>query len=753
MSLKEELTFWQLLSDCDDKTTNTPCKIVIPAMQRDYAQGRKDQSALRERFLSSLKSIIDGSEDKHLDFVYGNIKSINNEYELIPLDGQQRLTTLWLIHVYAALMVIKYGEGVCDNYQHLVEHFTYKTRSSSVQFIESLFKLKDNIKVYKKRNKETLSDFIQRQTWFFQEWKQDPTVQSMLRMLSGGENRANKKEKDELQSEKLDCIEKVFDCNNKKKATALYNKLFEINCHVKFYTLNLDSINQSDDLYIKMNARGEQLSSFENFKADLIEYLQDINDTKQYIEFGNPKYILKKWDVEWSDIFWRTQREVAKSTNDTGNTKLEKKDNIDDVFFVFVKRFLLNRYTETWSNVNNKKLKYAKDPRVLYFQQHENTQYTSFDFFKEVLPKEKAPDILDELTLVLDGLKELHTYICKTKPEGINKWINDNIPMLNHFEFLPSYQLDTDKYSIINTKVKSITFQQRVVFYGICKFLIANKKNSAITIDAEYMTRLKHWLRVLSNLAYYSEIENLEALRIRISNVNELCKKLIFTLDIYRNSGYIKTDSKQKDFNDQWELEKKKNSLINNNTNIESDLMNLDSLWIFRGCTGCLLNDEHSALNVYYDKLKEVVGESYAKPGENEDIRRFFLALLSKFKEPEGAFELLFNDNHGNMRKQLNGTLKAALLGILDDGKKISGIVSDTCGKSMFNDWRYIFFDPQPEYQPAPSNPGIWTKTKSGKIVKCKDDNGSYKYVLYHSTRKSTWDEELNKKNVPQPST
>lgn len=743
MSLKKELTFWQLLSDCEDKTTNTPCKIVIPAMQRDYAQGRKDQSALRKRFLDSLKYIINGNEDKHLDFVYGNIKSINNEYEFIPLDGQQRLTTLWLIHAYATLMAIKYGEDECDinnykrKYQHLVEHFTYKTRSSSVQFIESLFKLKDVIRDYKP-NEGTLSDFIQRQTWFFQEWKQDPTIQSMLRMLSGGENRTNKSEKNKIECEKRDCIEKVFE-NKKKKVRELYEKLFGINgktCHIKFYTLNLGSINQSDDLYIKMNARGEQLSSFENFKADLIEYLQNFEDTKKYITYDKPQkdkrqyYILKKWDVEWSDIFWRTQREVAKSTKDTTNPQLEKKDNIDDVFFVFVKRFLLNRYTETWSNDNNKKLKYAKDPRVLYFQQHENTQYTSFDFFKEVLPKEKAPDILDELTLVLDGLKELHAFICKTEAKGLNKWINDNIPMLKNFEFLPSYQSTEKDYSVINTKVKSITFQQRVVFYGICKFLIANKKDSAITVDAEYLKRLKHWLRVLSNLAYYSEIENLEALRIRINNVNALCEELIFIQDIYSNSSNIKINSNQKDFSEQWELEKKKNILIINNKINESDLMNLDSLWIFRGCTGCLLNDNHYELKEYFNKLKDVVGNSYADPKENNFIRIFFLALLTKFQDPsDKEFEILFNDNHGNMRKQLNGILKEALIKILDCKDSV-----EYTANRYFNDWRWYFFTP---------SINIWHKTKSGKIVMSKDDNGSYKYVLYHSTRKSTWDINL----------
>ena len=33
----------------------------------------------------------------------------------------------------------------------------------------------------------------------------------------------------------------------------------------------------SDDLYIKMNARGKQLTDFENFKADLVGYIKNEN--------------------------------------------------------------------------------------------------------------------------------------------------------------------------------------------------------------------------------------------------------------------------------------------------------------------------------------------------------------------------------------------------------------------------------------------------------------------------------------------
>ena len=91
MSEHNKTTFWRLLSRQ---------KIVIPIQQRDYAQGRRGKEYLRHRFLLELKSALD-DENKSLtlDFVYGVANADNS---IAPLDGQQRLTTLWLLHWYIA---------------------------------------------------------------------------------------------------------------------------------------------------------------------------------------------------------------------------------------------------------------------------------------------------------------------------------------------------------------------------------------------------------------------------------------------------------------------------------------------------------------------------------------------------------------------------------------------------------------------------------------------------------------------------
>lgn len=68
-------------------------KIVIPIIQRDYAQGRLDPEVnrVRKRFLEALYKAVT-EQPIVLDFVYGDI---DTDGVMTPLDGQQRLTTLF----------------------------------------------------------------------------------------------------------------------------------------------------------------------------------------------------------------------------------------------------------------------------------------------------------------------------------------------------------------------------------------------------------------------------------------------------------------------------------------------------------------------------------------------------------------------------------------------------------------------------------------------------------------------------------
>ena len=103
--------------------------ILIPAIQRDYAQGRTTTTAtkIRKDFVEELKGYLLDGASHSLDFIYG----YGTDKFFIPLDGQQRLTTLWLLHLYLGCMT-----GRSKQISTFV--FNYETRDSSARFCEKL---------------------------------------------------------------------------------------------------------------------------------------------------------------------------------------------------------------------------------------------------------------------------------------------------------------------------------------------------------------------------------------------------------------------------------------------------------------------------------------------------------------------------------------------------------------------------------------------------------------------------------------
>lgn len=231
--------------------------VVIPIVQRDYAQGRNtpDVRRIRKRFLDVLYDAVVNDKPTTLDFVYGNVE----DGKLIPLDGQQRLTTLFLLHYYVAM-----HEQVSVEKREFLKEFTYKTRISSRDFCEHLV---DFIPDF---TQATLSEQIIDQAWFLLEWDNDPTVQAMLVML--------------------DAIHERFASTN-----GAWEKL--MGDAITFYFLSLDKMGVTDELYIKMNSRGKPLTPFEHFKAELTLKMKEVNP-----EIA--ERIGSKLDREWTDLLW-----------------------------------------------------------------------------------------------------------------------------------------------------------------------------------------------------------------------------------------------------------------------------------------------------------------------------------------------------------------------------------------------------------------------------------------------------------------
>jgi hypothetical protein len=272
-------------------------KIEIPIIQRDYAQGRKDKKEIRISFLNALHQSITEDKNIKLDFIYGSIV----DGSFLPLDGQQRLTTLFLLYYYACIKDSQLNETNIE----LLSKFSYEIRISSRDFCKAL--ISNPISV--KNKEDVISNSIIDSSWFYLSWKKDPTIDAMIRTID-------------------DIHERFFHVDN------LWNKLNSDANPISFYFVELENIGLTDDLYIKMNARGKLLSSFENFKAMFQKY---INDNK-WEENKKPTELFSfKIDTKWTDYFWNN---------------FKKNNSIDEAFIRFISVIAMIRLSIEKNNAN-----------------------------------------------------------------------------------------------------------------------------------------------------------------------------------------------------------------------------------------------------------------------------------------------------------------------------------------------------------------------------------------------------------------
>lgn len=507
------MSFWKFMND------NI---IEIPIIQRDYAHGRLGKENLRKNFLADLKKALDNESpykdtSMKLDFIYGSIEN----GKLNPLDGQQRLTTLWLLHWYIALRAKQLSEVNCS----IFRKFTYETRISSREFCENLC-MPEHFTNYSGND---IVGFIINQTWFYSAWKQDPTIQSMLRML-GGTKVADKKGEDII-----DGIEELFQNTNEDVFKDYWRLLTEKDAIV-FYHLPLSDFGLSDDLYIKMNARGKQLTGFENFKADIIGYI-----TKQAQDETIEHSIRTEWeklldpengipiklDTDWTDIFWKSR---------SGDNR------IDEIFFTFLNRFFWNELFIATKPEDQES--YILD---IGKGDESSTQENNNPSYKYLNNSDHPSDF--DTTIAYEGL-DIYRYYEGSIPlpffqklskvlAGYHDYsVNNKMPIClwdNTFSFIPLYaEKNSNNIEIVNNsnekilKVTTLNQVQRVVFFAICQYF----NDSGVGNDDELS--LKRWMRVVWNLVSgedhngLSQIRNTQAMRTTMKFISELNSHCVY---------------------------------------------------------------------------------------------------------------------------------------------------------------------------------------------------------------------------------
>ena len=204
---------------------------------------------IRQDFLDSVCGAATGlTGPVSLDFVYGSVR----DGVLSPLDGQQRLTALFLLHWVAAVRV---GELTQES---AWADFGYDTRDSASMFTHRIARHGADLEW---GGGPGLRQWIEDQPWHLHAWRHDATVQSMLVVLEEIEARL-------LGLPTADVWRRLA----RRDSPAVSFRLLQIGREGDAGH-ELGDL-QGDELYIKMNSRGKPLTEFENVKAVLQRMLE-----------------------------------------------------------------------------------------------------------------------------------------------------------------------------------------------------------------------------------------------------------------------------------------------------------------------------------------------------------------------------------------------------------------------------------------------------------------------------------------------
>ena len=243
--------------------------ILIPLLQRDYVQGGQEE--VISPFMDSLLG-----KECDLNYIYG----YEEDGCFVPVDGQQRLITLWLLYLYLysrkrpkdrkfsvrmKFASREYAEDFCKN---LSEHLE-----------QLLICVKDNV---------SLDEIIIDQNWFIRSWLSNASVKNMLGTIKVIHRRINE-----------------------TNFPSIWNNLVESSVpSINFAFLQMNDTGLDDDIYIKMNGRGRKLSAFENLKSYMDEHVSDLPFAREW---------KTNMDNAWADVFWSNR-----------NTYQDHPEEIDD---------------------------------------------------------------------------------------------------------------------------------------------------------------------------------------------------------------------------------------------------------------------------------------------------------------------------------------------------------------------------------------------------------------------------------------
>lgn len=268
-------------------------KIIIPDLQRDYCWGNpisnNSEDSLASSFIDSILRL-EKSQEITMGLIYGYYDKELTPYHLQLCDGQQRLTTLFLIigiinrmlpgNEYRDLLISDFELNEDDKEPHLL----YGIRESSLYFLSDLtvhYFLKDSLSV----------EELRKQPWFLKSYDDDPTIASIIRAL------------------------KTIEC--KLKGYKELELLGDFLIHkLKFLFYDMENRQNGKETFVVINTTGEPLTANQNLKPQIMmantSYCRCSDDSQNEVfDAAHDWEFMETW-------FWKHRRKNEHDTSTEG---------------------------------------------------------------------------------------------------------------------------------------------------------------------------------------------------------------------------------------------------------------------------------------------------------------------------------------------------------------------------------------------------------------------------------------------------
>jgi hypothetical protein len=583
----------------DDQIINLNVSgIQVPIIQRDYAQGRPEERIVLNRFLEAIFQALLDNRELELDFIYGSFKPLSKDDlagVFLPLDGQQRLTTLYLLYWY--LCNAELDQAAQESVREKLRKFSYATRSTASSFCEKLAEIQISHKA---------AHHIKQAYWFHKGYEKDPTVKAMLSTIEAIETRYSK-----------------FDA-----------KLFHRLDRLCFYILPLDGFNLTDELYIKMNARGKQLTDFENFKADLLNRLKDKEHPDHEMLFAPTPYgesvmpyyltIASRIDNSWTDIFWPSACQKEK----------DEEKIVDPFFLRFINRYVLN-LNIIQSERPVAEIEHGQAIGKLYGQQGNDVplRYRQFELYEPLAN-------IRQIGLMAQMFDNFNAY-------------QGEIRAL----IQPVWESKDNNWFLFDEKINQT---QRILFLAVCLYLERNPFNPE---------RFKEWIRVSWNIIIDPDIRSIPAMITAMKTIYRLAEG---SADIY---VFLQSDKFQTSISENnnihrdqlMEESQKAALLVDNDWAVQIYLA--ESHGLFQGNIGFLLTDSPD-LNQFTQRLKHaqlLLNASGSNKNFSADFG-LFRYVISTFSDWKTIEQFTYGDDTRNWQLSLrrHASCKRAVMTLCD---------------------------------------------------------------------------------------